>query len=233
MEDEQASSDGRLAGTITSLKVQANDQTRVNVYLDGHFAVGLSATTVAGAGLKKGDYLSAERVAVLLQGESRERALQQAFNYLSYRPRSEHELRRYLSQKGHAPETIDAVMRKLVDYHYVDDQVFAVSWVENRQRFRPSGPRLLRAELRLKGVDRTVVDQAIADVANDEKTLALQAAIKRAENLKGAAYPEFSRKLGGFLARRGFSTETVWEVVRQLWAVEAGHSPDGDEVNLE
>lgn len=229
MESENAPTTGRLSGTISALEVQAHDQARVNLYLDGRFAFGLSAKMVADAGLKKGDYLSADRISELLQGEARERALQQAFNYLSYRPRSKQEMQRYLSQKGHASETIEEVLRKLVDYHYVDDQVFAVGWVENRQRFRPTGPHLLRAELRQKGVDRTLADQAIADVVDDEKALALEAATKRAGSLKGADYPEFSRKLGGFLSRRGFSGDVVWEVVRELWQRQTGERTLVDE----
>lgn len=229
MESGNAPSTGRLSGTISALEVQARDQERVNLYLDGRFAFGLSAKMVADTGLKKGDHLSADRISELLQGEARERALQQAFNYLSFRPRSKQEIERYLVQKGHAPETIEEILRKLADYHYVDDQVFAVGWVENRQRFRPTGPHLLRAELRQKGVDHALADQAIADVMDDEKALALEAATKRADSLRAVDYPEFSRKLGGFLSRRGFSGDVVWDVVRELWRGQRGERAEIEE----
>ena len=216
---------GPLSGKISSLAVQARDPERVNVHLEGRFAFGLSNKVVVDAGLRLGDFLSADQVGALLQREESQQALQQSLNYLSYRPRSEHELRRYLGQKGHAPETIDSALQKLRDYHYLDDEAFALTWVENRQRFRPRGPRLLRAELLQKGIEREVADQAVEDGVQDERGVARDAAEKKAAGLKAADYLEFSRKLGGFLSRRGFGPEVVWGVVRELWAEQHGDVP--------
>jgi regulatory protein len=95
-----------LSGTITALEVQARDPDRVNLFIEGRFAFGLSNKVVADLGLKTGDVLGEAQVADLLRREAYQLALNQAFLYLSYRPRSELELRRYLGQKGHAPETI-------------------------------------------------------------------------------------------------------------------------------
>jgi regulatory protein len=213
-----------LAGTITAIEVQQRDPQRVSLFLDGRFAFGLSSSTLADAGLKPGDVLSEAQVAELLQREAVQQALQQAFHLLSYRPRSEHELRRALARKGHAPETIEAVLKRLERYHYVDDQAFALAWIENRQRARPRGARLLRAELRQKGVEREIVDQAIDDAGGDEHTLARAAARRKLGTLKAADYGEFGRKLGGFLLRRGFDADVVWPVVRELWAEQTGET---------
>src|SRR5436190_15557447 len=175
-----------LSGRITALEVQARDPDRVNLFLEGRFAFGLSNKVVADAGLKQGDLLSEAQIADLLRREAYQQALQQAFSYLSYRQRSQQELRRYLAQKGHAPETIEATLSKLADYHYVDDQVFAQSWVENRQKFRPRGARLLRAELRQKGIDQETADQAIDDTAGDERAQAEAAARRKLPAIKAA-----------------------------------------------
>jgi regulatory protein len=223
----EASEPGRaLSGRITAIEVQARDPERVNLFLEGRFAFGLSNKVLADAGLKQGDVLSEGQVGDLLRREAAQQALQQAFLYLSYRQRSEHELHRYLAQKGHAPETIEATLAKLGDYHYVDDQVFAQSWVENRQKFRPRGGRLLRAELRQKGVEREVADQAIADAAGDEREQALDAARRKLPTVKAADYGEFGRKLGGFLQRRGFPPDVTWDIVRTLWRERTGEVPE-------
>ncbi len=225
VEQERPEAARPLSGTITALEPQARDPDRTNLYLEGRFAFGLSNKVVVDAGLKRGDVLDEAQVAALLQREAAQQALQQAFSYLSYRPRSEQELRRYLSQKGHAPETIDATMARLREYHYLDDEVFAISWVENRQRFRPRGARLLRAELRQKGVEPEVVEQAISDAGGEERSLAMEAAAKKLPTVKAADYQEFGRKLGGFLLRRGFAPDVVWEVVRDLWRRRTGDAP--------
>jgi regulatory protein len=225
---EEGGGDGRagpLAGRVTSLEPQARDPERVNLYLDGRFAFGLSAAVAAEARLRVGVVLSAADVAALLRQEASEAALQQSLLLLSYRPRSEQEIRRALQQKGHAGETADAVVARLRDLHYLDDEAFAVTWVENRQRFRPRGGRLLRAELRQKGVDAETAEQAIADAGGDEHALALAAGEKRAAGLEGVDYAEFGRKVGGFLSRRGFTPDVVWEVVRELWTARGGETP--------
>src|SRR5262245_58141663 len=219
---------GPLAGRVTAIAPQARDPERVNLFLEGRFVFGLSAVVAADAGLRVGDVLSAGDVAALLRHESAEQALQQALLLLSYRPRSEAEIRRALEQKGHPPETVETAVGRLRDNHYLDDEAFALTWVENRQRFRPRGARLLRAELRQKGVDAETSDQAIADAGGDERALALAVAEKRAAGLEAADYAAFGRKVGGFLSRRGFAPDVVWEVVRELWAARRGEATPPD-----
>ncbi|HEX2033886.1 MAG TPA: RecX family transcriptional regulator [Chloroflexota bacterium] len=219
-----------LSGEVTGLEAQVRHPGRVNLYLDGRFAFGLDAEVAAEVGLRVGDVLSEQGVAELLQREAQQTAMQQALHLLSYRPRSEQELRRHLGQKGHAPETVEAVLSRLREFHYLDDSVFALSWVENRQRFRPRGARLLRAELRQKGVAPEVTEQAIEDAAGDERAMALEAAQRKLAGIRAADYQTFGRQLGGFLMRRGFAPDVVWEVVRELWARRSGErAPLADE----
>ena len=142
----------------------------------------------------------------------------QAFNYLSYRSRSVAEMERYLQGKGYEAETIAAVMRRLVDLHYLDDATFAVGWVENRKRFGGRGPHLLRSELLQKGVARETAEVAIAEAGGVESEQALAAGRKRARTLRADGYVEFSRKLGGYLSRRGYSSDVVWDAVKALWS---------------
>ncbi|MGI8422723.1 MAG: regulatory protein RecX [Chloroflexota bacterium] len=207
----------RLSGAITALDVQARDQSRVNLYLDGRFAFGISAKTAADAGLKKGDHLTPDRIVGLLKVEAHEQAMMQAFNYLSYRGRSVKEMERYLRRKAHAPETISSVVQRMVDLHYLDDDHFAALWVENRQRFGGRGPHLVRSELLQKGVARETADAVIAGAGGDEEAQVLDAARKKAVTLRTADYGEFTRKLGGYLSRRGFSSDVVWDAVKRLW----------------
>jgi regulatory protein len=223
--DRPAARAGPLSGQITGLEAQVRDAERVNLHLDGRFAFGLSNKVVADAGLKTGDVLTELDVAALLQHEARQQGLQQALAYLSYRPRSEQELRRHLTQKAHAPETVDAVIARLQHLHYVDDDSFAISWIENRQRFRPRGARLLRAELRQKGVEKEVVERAIQDAGAGEREMARVAAEAKLGGIRAADYNQFGRKLGGFLLRRGFAPDVVWDVVRELWAARTGEKP--------
>jgi regulatory protein len=88
--------------------------------------------------------------------------------------------------------------------------------VENRNTFRPRGQSALRMELRRKGLsDETI--QSVLDEQVDEETLAFEAARKYARRLAGLEWAEFRQKLGGVLARRGFSYTTLAPVVSEVW----------------
>ena len=202
-----------MAGTITALKAQTKNKGRVNVYLDGTFAFGLA--DVIAAPLRVGQRLSDDDIAALRQRDAQERAYDQALRFLSYRPRSIEETRRYLADKDVPPDVIATTLARLARAGLLDDEAFARFWVENRESFRPRSAMALRMELRRKGVGDEAIATALAAV--DEKEAAYQAALARAVRLRGADRTTFYRRLGGFLQRRGFGYETARETVDRLW----------------
>lgn len=136
---------------------------------------------------------------------------------LSFRGRSEREMRQRFQQRGAAPDLIETALERLKRGGLVDDEAFAQAWVESRRRASPRGDRLLQRELSQKGVARNTIDAALeSDV--DEPALARQAAIKKARALASVPEPLFTRRLSEFLVRRGFEYEVVASVVRELAA---------------
>jgi len=203
---------------ITALEQQAHNQERFSVYIDGIFSLGISAELMLKMELHVNQELSAADLEQLKDAEARQQAVERAINYLSFRPRSEAEVRRYLHKKETPPEIIEAVVERLSNLDYLNDRAFATFWVENREQFNPRGAQALRNELRMKGVEREIVDEMVDD-ENDEE-LALRAARKKALLLLQAPdmdYTKFRSRLGGFLQRRGFSYSVVAHVVRALW----------------
>ena len=200
--------------TITALKVQKRNPNRVNIYLDGEFAFGLSRWVAAS--LKVGQLLSKAKIADLQRQDTIEVAYFRALRYLSYRPRSIAEVEKRLVEAGFSTEVIAQVMERLTDRGYVNDRDFARQWVENRSTFRPRAHRALALELRQKGVDGEAIQQALQEAA-DEGDLARDAARKYARRLEREDREGFRQRLGGFLARRGFSFAVSAEVIRELW----------------
>jgi regulatory protein len=121
-----------------------------------------------------------------------------------------------LTKRGISETLANETVRRLQNSGLVNDDAFAQAWVENRNAFRPRGKSALRMELRRKGLsDETV--QSVLDEQVDEQALAFEAARKYARRLAGLEWPEFRQKLGGFLARRGFSYTTLAPVVSEVW----------------
>lgn len=200
---------------ITALEAQKKNLNRMNVYLDGEFAFGVSK--IVAVWLKVDQTISDEKIAALKEKDAYEVAFQKAVHYLSYRSRSEKEVRDKLASIDTSESTIDAVATRLIDLNMLGDADFARAWVENRTAFRPRSRRLLSLELRRKGVPDYVISEVL-ESAEDEDSLAYQAALKYSRKVEGLEWQEFRKKLTGFLGRRGFSYEVVNSVVRRIWA---------------
>ena len=199
---------------ITAISVQKKNPNRVNIYLDGEYAFGVARIT--SAWLKNGDELSDEKISKLLAEDAREWAYQQALLYLSYRARSEKEIRQNLRKHEMPEEVIEETIERLRKAGLANDNEFAQAWVENRSTFRPRSRRALAMELRQKGLDDETVHSAVSGV--DEEALAYEAAQKRLGRLKGLEWNEFRKKLSEFLARRGFSYSVIAPIVTRLWS---------------
>ena len=199
--------------TITAIEAQKNNPNRVNVYLDGEFAFGLAR--IVAAWLKTGQRLEDDKVASLEADDTREQAFQQALLFLSYRVRSEAEIRQNL-RKHETPEAvIEETLERLRQARLTDDDQFARAWVENRSTFRPRSRRALAMELRQKGLSDEAAQSALAGV--DEEALAYEAARKRVNRLKGLEWADFRKKLSEFLARRGFPYTVIAPTVSRIW----------------
>lgn len=210
-------------GVITTIEPQQRDPDRVNVFLDGEFAFGASRLVVASRHLAPGQHLTDEAVEELKRDDLAERTFSAALNFLSFRPRSRREMRDYFRRRGIESEIGDAVIARLERTGFLDDREFARFWVENRQTFRPRGARALRMELRQKGLDTEVVEEALTSIG-DEDALAREAAGKKVRSFSGLEERDFFRRMVGFLQRRGFGYETSARVTRELWReVEAEH----------
>jgi regulatory protein len=202
-----------MAGTITALVVQQRNKQRINVYLDGEFAFGLTA--LEALKLHKGQRLSDEDIARLRGLDAIEVAHERALDFLAYRPRSIAEVRQHLRGKDFSPEAIETAITRLERAGLLDDEAFARYWVENRQQFKPLGARALRYELRQKGVADPVIAEALADLSDDQA--AYQAAQARAQRYADADEQTFRKRLGDFLTRRGFGYRVVRDTLDRLW----------------
>jgi len=169
--------------------------------------------------------LSDDDVARLRMRDEVERAYERALNFLSYRPRSEAEVRRNLRKKNvEEEEVVEEVTGRLTRAGLLNDQEFARYWVENRLQFNPRGARALRHELREKGVPASIITDTLMDF--DEEVAARKVAEVGARRLAHLEPRDFRRRLEGYLARRGFSYVMIRPLVEEmLEAIHCGVLP--------
>jgi regulatory protein len=170
---------------------------------------------VEAARLRVGQILSAQEVAELQERDVAGQAYERALNLLSYRPRSVVELSRRLRRADFPSSAIEAALARLERAGLADDRAFAHYWVENREKFRPRGHRMLRWELWQKGVTDQIIDEVLASV--NEAASASRLARKRAPRLRHLDEVTFRRRLNAYLTRRGFSYSIITDVVQEAW----------------
>lgn len=136
---------------------------------------------------------------------------------LTLRAHSEAELRTVLSKKNTPPEVVDELMARFREVGLVDDAGFAKSWVTSRHEHRGASARSLRDELRRKGVDRELIDAAVAGVDHDSELAAARGlAERKLRSLRGVDAVAARRRLMGALSRRGYASSVVVQIVNEV-----------------
>lgn len=151
--------------------------------------------------------------------ETIEKLLNKSFKFLSYRPRSEKEVRDYLLKKKADDLTLERIIKSLKENNFINDINFTKWWIEQRTKFRPKGIRIIKLELFRKGIAKDLIEEILQDKTVETETdldKARKLAIKRIERYKNEEPQKKYEKMVRFLASRGFDWDTIKEVVDQL-----------------
>jgi regulatory protein len=221
-----------LKSKITAIKAGKSLQIkRSSIFLDGRFAFSLDNAVILKEKLQVGQTLSEEEIERLAGADRFERCLNAALLFLGYRPRSEAEIRTRLEKRGYTGGEIERVIERLKNLKLVNDAAFAEYWKENRNNFKPRGQRMLKLELRHKGLDPGTISEAVEGI--DELENARRAAEAKARSLPATDYLLFRQKLGGYLQRRGFDYGVISKIVKLVWEERTGETgPDTEETSV-
>lgn len=162
-------------------------------------------------GSKGGAGGDGERLAVEI-----EKAKQASLRLLSVRMRSRCELRTRLAVRHFSPEALEGALNDLERVGLVDDRKFARLFLESRLSRRPRSYRILRQELRSKGIDRELIDAAVGEMQEEvtESELARRALGPRLKHMSGMSPDEARARAARYLAGKGFSRSLIDDVLR-------------------
>lgn len=152
-----------------------------------------------------------------------EKFYNKALRFLSFRPRSEKEIRDYLkgvgrpkSQKNIAPDgIIDLIINKLKEYKFLNDEEFVKWWIEQRTAAKPKAWRVIKMELKQKGIQNDLIDSFELKDKNDLEN-AIKLAKSRMRRYENMERQDVYEKLGRYLASKGFNYDIIKEVIDQI-----------------
>lgn len=200
---------------VTQIKQQQKRQDRYSIYIDGKFSFGLSEGQLVELGLKEGQEFSESELEELKRQADIGKAYARAVRYLAIRPRSRWELETYLKRKGYEPDVIAGIMEKMEDLGLIDDAKFARLWVEYRQNTATRSRLKLQSELRAKRIDTDLIDDALADIGDEDELASIKDLIDRKS--KQGQYQD-KQKLMAYLGRQGFNYGLIKQAFEELEA---------------
>lgn len=211
---------------VTDIKLQVKNPNRVSIYLDGRYSFSLTVDQLASFNFKKGDDLSLEEVEAYKDESSYGKLKAVALDYLLLRTRSKKEFRDYLFRK--TLSTYDKKGKKIIRYtdvqakrvyehflntKYLDDEFFAKTWVENRNLKKGVSKKKLYQELKQKGIEDHVIDQALRASSRDDLGELKKVLAKKAGRYKGD-----DNKLIRYLASLSFNYEDIKKAIEEFKA---------------
>lgn len=189
---------------ITAIQAQVKDKERCNIYLDGQFYCGLKAETVYRYQLQVGQKIEQSRLEEIQFENEKIQALDKAFSYLSATMKTERQMRDYLCKKGYLPSVCDYVLEKLYYYKLLDDKLYTKQYIKSASKTK--GARRISLELRQKGVDVDMIDDALITIEDAEQRAkeVLAKYMRHKANTK-----ENLAKAFRYLLSRGFNYDDV------------------------
>ena len=185
-------------GKITAVTPQLKDDKRVNVYIDGSFACGLSLETAVKNKLKAGVEIDGERLREIEFDSEKTTAMEKTSSFISGTMKTEREVALFLTRKGYSEAVVSFILEKFKGYGYIDDKAYAASYVKSY------AAKLLKIELSRRGVSAEDIAEALGNAVRDEGAIdALAAKFMRGRERS----PKEVSRLYRHLLGKGFSYE--------------------------
>ncbi|HEX6337869.1 MAG TPA: regulatory protein RecX [Jiangellaceae bacterium] len=139
-----------------------------------------------------------------------------ALRKLAAAPQTRAQLADAMARRGVPADVRDRVLDRFDDVGLIDDAMFARMWVESRHAGRGLAKKALAHELRRRGVDSALVDEAVAELDPErEETTARALVARRLHSTRGLDTATRTRRLAGMLARKGYPAGLSFRVVRE------------------
>ncbi|OWR27911.1 RecX family transcriptional regulator [Saccharibacillus sp. O23] len=214
---------------VTLVELLRRPRSCYRIYFGPHY-ITVHESTMIRYGMTKGSFFGKEEVHEIVRDNERQIAYTQALNYLGFQARTSGEIEKKLLEKEIDPEAAAETVRRLEEEKLIDDASYAQEWAKQRVTGRKKGKVLVKQELRRKGIDQELIEEAL-DALGDEDELrsAEELAAKKWRTTKGELWDR-KRKTAAFIMRRGFSSDIARKALDRVLSQE---NEDADELGNE
>ncbi len=196
---------------ITEVSQQKNNPQRVNVYSEDGFLFSLDDVYALSMGIKAGRVLTPRETENLIMESQFGKARSKALDILSRKNITRHDLEAKLKEDYDISVAVQ-VIAEMEDMGYIDDYAYTLLFLESASA-KLWGRKKIEYELSLKGVDRNIIEDAMAEFA-------LPSAEEIAEYIR-VKYPDEDmsdtrtrQRVMRFFMSRGFDYSEINEAIK-------------------
>ena len=142
---------------------------------------------------------------------------EQALKLLSFKDRTEKELRDRLRDKGYSEGEIEETIEFLKEYKYIDDALYARRFAADSVKLKGHGPGRIRTELLRRGIDRDTIEIVLEEMETDPREQ-IETTMERRFSSADLGNPKERNRIFGYFARRGYSPRDIWGVINSRCA---------------
>lgn len=198
---------------ITAITPQQKDKRRCNIYVDGRFCCGLTLEAAIKNRLKVGQTVTQETLETIQLESEKNTAMDKALAHLSATRKTEKQIRDYLSKKGYLPSVVDYVVERLYSFNFLNDGEYAEVYIESAVKRK--GGRLIRMELKGKGVSEDEIDRALEGLSKEQEEESARQILQKYMRNKPCD-KESLQKAYRYLLGKGFDYEVARSALKSL-----------------
>ncbi len=200
---------------ITNIVQQKKNKKFYSIYVDGEFKFSLPENDLSFLGLREDQVIPKEKLDFFVQKYALQKARDYAYSLISKKAYSENSLREKLQNKNYPNEIIEKIIDELKEFNYINDKELIYEYAKSKIQLKPMGKYRLKSELYNKKFDEILIKECIEKIYQkyDEKSLAERAVKEHFKNMPEKIDENFLHKINNFLLSRGFSYETIQDVI--------------------
>ncbi|MCZ2260241.1 recombination regulator RecX [Sporosarcina sp. G11-34] len=202
---------------ITKITQQKKDLERYNIFLDEKYAFSVHETVLVKFGLTKGMPLEDWSIDEMVYEDEVSKAFNRGLNYLSFRMRSEFEVKTKLLDAGHGEAVALEALVKLKRLGFLDDEKFSEALLQTQKRTSSRGPKAIQQELQRKGIEKGLQEKILESYSEDEQVeVARKLAEKAAASSRSTPPRQVQQKIQNALLRKGYSFDIIKRALAEI-----------------
>ncbi|MFA6572260.1 MAG: regulatory protein RecX [Bacteroidota bacterium] len=202
---------------ITSVNLIKRTQ-KCRITFDNEEMYNFSVDLVVKFNLVRGADINPVQLELITKEQRLIDAKQAGYNFASYKPRTEQQIRNKLSEKDFTDSEINTALNFLANFNLVDDEKYAKLFVKDYLKRKPAGAKKLQLELYKRGINKQTALSAIEEQLDslDLESLAIKAGEKKMSLLHNKSDDKKKKALTDYLFRQCFDWEIIKSVLKHL-----------------